>query len=167
MRRLRRILPLSLVLLAAACAPAATRAQAPDDAPLVAEARAFMEAYGRDLAAGNREGIAARYDRGGPYIMFNGEREMVPWEQLAAQYRTTWRQPAAFEWRDLVFLPAGPDAVVVNGHFFWTRPGGAEPTRLRYTALLVRQEGELRIRLEDESVAPLEPAPPAAPPATP
>lgn len=163
MRRLVRILPFALVLLIAAAAPSAARAQAPDTAP-VAEARAFMEAYGRDLAAGNREGIAARYDRGGPYIMFNGEREMVPWEELAAQYRTTWRQPAAFEWRDLVFLPAGPDAVVVNGHFLWTRQGGAEPMHFRYTALLVRQEGELRIRLEDESVVP---APPAAPPATP
>ncbi|HST61266.1 MAG TPA: hypothetical protein VLK84_21360 [Longimicrobium sp.] len=163
MRRLRRILPLALVLLTAACAPSAVRAQAPDTT-LVAEARAFMEAYGRDLAAGNREGIAARYDRGGPYIMFNGEREMVPWEELATQYRTTWRAPAAFEWRDLVFLPAGPDAVVVNGHFFWTRPESPAPTRLRYTALLVRQDGELRIRLEDESVAPARaPAPPATP----
>jgi hypothetical protein len=164
---LHRTLPLALVLLAAACAPAATHAQGPDS-DLVAEARAFMEAYGRDLAAGNREAIAARYDRGGPYIMFDGERERVPWEELATQYRTEWRAPAAFEWRNLVFLPAGPDAVVVNGHFFWTRQGGAEPTRLRYTALLVRQEGELRIRLEDESVAPArESAPPAMPPATP
>jgi hypothetical protein len=153
---------LALVLLTAA-APSAARAQAPDSV-LVAEARAFMDAYGRDLGAGNREGIAARYDRRGAYIMFNGERELVAWDTLAQQYRTSWRAPAAFEWRNLVFEPAGPDAVVVNGHFFWTRPGGAEPMRLRYTGLLLRQDGELRIRLEDESVSP---PPASAPPAAP
>ena len=165
MRTLARLVPLALVLLLAA-APSAARAQAPDSV-LVAEARAFMEGYAHDLGTGNREGIAARYDRRGAYIMFDGERERVAWDTLAQQYRTVWRAPAAFEWRDLIFEPAGPDAVVVNGHFFWTRPGGAEPTRLRYTALLVRQEGELRIRLEDESVAPPRAPAPPAPPATP
>jgi hypothetical protein len=160
----RRSARLALALLAAACAaasPAAARAQEPADSLIVAEAGAFMDAYGSDLRTGDREAVAARYDRSGAYVMFNGQREFAPWDTLAAQYRTSWQQPAAFQWRDLVFLPAGPDAVAVNGHFFWTVRAGEEPIRFRYTALLVRQDGELRIRLEDESMAPL--APPAPP----
>jgi hypothetical protein len=152
------------LLLSIAAAPSAARAQAADSG-IVAEASSFMTAYAHDLRTGDREAIAARYDRRGAYMMFNGEREFVPWDTLAAQYRTNWRAPAAFEWRDLVFEPAGADAVVVNGYFFWTMQPGAEPIRFRYTSLLVRRDGELRIRLEDESAAPALPAaPPAAPP---
>jgi hypothetical protein len=159
---LHRIAPLALLLLSAACAaasPAAARAQEPADSMVVAEASAFMDAYGSDLRMGERESIAARYDRRGAYVMFNGQREFAPWDSLAAQYRTGWQQPAAFEWRDLLFLPAGPDAVAVNGHFFWTVRAGEEPIRFRYMALLVRQDGVLRIRLEDESMAPATPPP--------
>jgi hypothetical protein len=151
---LRRLAPLALVLLLAGCAaapPAVVAARSADDA-LVAEARAFMAAYGNDLGTGDREAIAGRYDRRGAYIMFNGMRELAPWDSLAAQYRTAWRPPAAFAWSELVYEPAGPDAVVVNGHFLWTLRAGEEPMRFRYTALLVRQAGALRIRLEDESM---------------
>lgn len=160
----RRLAPLALLLLAAcaAASPPAVRAQNPADSLIVAEAGAFMDAYGSDLRTGDREAIAARYDRGGAYMMFNGEREFVAWDALAAQYRTQWEQPAAFEWRDLVFLPAGPDAVAVNGYFLWTVNQNQEPIRFRYTALLVRRDGGLRIRLEDESMSPVRPA--AAPP---
>lgn len=158
---LRRSAVLLLVALFAAAVPAAARAQSADSA-LVAEARAFMDAYGEDLRTADRAGIAARYDRRGIQFMFNGFGEAVTWEALEAQYRDQWTPPAAFEWRDLVFLPAGPDAVVVNGNFFWTMAAGEQPMRFRYTALLMRQDGELRIRLEDESMAP---APTAAPPA--
>lgn len=154
--------PLALLLLAAAFAasPTPARAQAADST-VVAEAGAFMDAYGNDLRTGNREALAGRYDRRGAYVMFNGERQFAVWDSLAAQYRTGWRPPAAFEWRDLVFEPAGPDAAVVNGYFFWTLREGEAPMRFRYTALLVRQEGGLRIRLEDESIVlpPESPAP--------
>ena len=149
-----RFAPLALVLLLTGCAaapPAVAGAQPAGDA-LVAEARAFMEAYARDLSTADREAIAGRYDRRGAYIMFNGMRELAPWDSLAAQYRTGWRPPAAFAWSDLIYEPAGSDAVVVNGHFLWTLRAGEEPIRFRYTALLVRQAGALRIRLEDESM---------------
>lgn len=162
MHTLALVVPLALVVLLAA-APSAAQAQGLDSA-FVAEAAAFMNGYGHDLGTGNRESIASRYDRRGAYVMFNGDREFVAWNDLAQQYRTRWEPPTAFEWRDLVFEPAGPDAVVVNGHFFWTRQPGTEPVRFRYTGLLVRQDGELRLRLEDESVTPPRPA---APPATP
>lgn len=161
----RRATPLTSVLLialAAGLAPGAARAQA--DTLIVAEARAFMDAYAHDLRTGDREAIAARYDRRGAYLMFNGSRDFAPWDSLAAQYRTRWTAPAAFEWVDLIFEPAGPDGIVVNGHFLWTPRPGAEPMRLSYTGLLVRRDGELRIRLEDESMdGRTPPAPPPAP----
>jgi hypothetical protein len=147
-----------LVLLALAAVPAAAQGA---DSALVAEARAFMEAYGQDLAAGNREALGARYDRRGVHIMFNGQREFTGWEALRQQYLTGWQPPAAFEWRDLVYEPAGPDAVVVNGLFLWPLRPGEPPLRFRYTGLLVRQEGALRIRLEDESMIPAAPAGPS------
>jgi len=65
-----------------------------------------------------------------------------------------WKPPASFEWRDLTFEPIGPDAVVVAGQFVWGPVAGAPPMTLSYTSLLRRQEGALRIRLEDESVDP-------------
>lgn len=151
---LRRRLPFLVLALLAACAtvlPAPAWAQAADTT-IVAEARAFMDAYGHDLRTGDREGIAGRYDRRGAYFMFNGQRDFAAWDALREQYRTGWQQPAAFEWADLIYEPAGRDAVVVNGYFLWTRQEGGEPMRLSYTALLVRQDGTLRIRLEDESM---------------
>lgn len=137
------------LLLALAAAPAAAQSA---DSALVAEARAFMDAYGSDLRTADREAIGARYDRRGIQFMFNGVGQAVSWDSVAAQYRSRWQPPAAFEWRDLVYVPAGPDAVVVNGNFLWTVTAGEEPLRFRYTALLVRQDGALRIRLEDESM---------------
>ena len=66
----------------------------------------------------------------------------------------SWGPPATFSWEDLSFEPAGPDAVVVVGRFLW------ESTRFSYSALLVRQDGVLRIRMEDESQAPSRSRPP-------
>jgi hypothetical protein len=149
MRILRRSLHPLALLLALAAVPAAAQSA---DSALVTEARAFMDGYGNDLRTGDREAIAGRYDRRGVHFMFNGNREYAQWDSLAAQYRTSWRQPAAFEWRDLVYEPAGPESVVVNGNFLWTMAAGEQPVRFRYTALLVRREGALRIRLEDESM---------------
>lgn len=59
--------------------------------------------------------------------------------------------PAAFEWQDLAYEPAGPDAVVVVGRFLWTDTAGAAAEAYSYTALLRRQGGTLRIRVEDEA----------------
>lgn len=138
---------LCLMLVAAAgCASAGRSAGDP-----TAEARAFMESYARDLQAGNREGLADRYDRRGAYMLINGEKLLEPYDSIAARYRTSWRPPATFQWEDLSYEVVGPDAVVVAGRFAWTR-AGAPAVRYAYSALLLRQQGALRIRLEDESV---------------
>lgn len=135
----------------------ATGAEAPAEAPVVAEARAFMAAYARDLLAGDRAGIAARYDRRGYWLMGRGRKLFSTHAETVAVYAgTSWQPPAAFEWRDLSYEPAGPDAVAVVGTFLWTRAAGQPPMTLSYTGLLVRQDGVLRIRIEDEDAAPVE-----------
>ena len=149
-----RPLAFSLLLLVAACTAAPPGGTPAPRGDIVAEARAFMEAYGRDLRAGDRAAIAARYDRRGAYFAGHGRSELETWAAIEARYRDDWSPPAAFEWRDLAYEPAGPDAVVVSGLFTWSRVAGDEPLLLSYTGLLLRQEGELRIRLEDESMSP-------------
>jgi hypothetical protein len=155
---------LGLALFAcASCTPAATgAAPRPGVSPttaLVAEAQAFMDAYAADLRSGAREGIADRYDPRGAWLVGEGRKALQPADSIRARYVSRWRPPASFEWQDLSYEPAGPDAVVVTGLFLW---GVSAERRIRcsYTALLLRQEGRLRIRLEDESCAP---TPPPAP----
>lgn len=132
-----------------------TRAAASANATVVDEARSFMDAYARDLLAGDRTAIAARYDRSGAYLLGNGRKEFTAYDSVVAIYRSAaWSPPASFEWRDLSFEPVGPDAVVVAGQFVWVSGKGAPPMTLSYASLLRRQEGVLRIRLEDESVDP-------------
>jgi hypothetical protein len=57
-------------------------------------------------------------------------------------------------------------AALVTGPFAWTLRPGTNPIVSSYTGLLRRQNGVLRIRLEDESPYPQTlPAQPPAPPA--
>ncbi len=148
--RLSRLLApaLGALLLAGCAVPASAPAPVGD---LVREARWFMDAYAADIRAGNREALADRYDRRGAYFWANGTKELVPWETIREDYLAEWSPPADFDWQDLSFEPIPPDAVAVAGRFHWCEPEGVR--QLSYTALLVRQEGKLRIRLEDESEA--------------
>jgi len=134
--------------LAAQQAPPPSRAQT----ALRAEAERFMAAYGDELRAGDRAAIARRYDRRGAWRVGHGEAALESWERIQAVYAgAQWQPPVAFEWRDLAYEIAGPDAVVVIGRFAWTPAAGRPPMIFSYTGLLVRQDGQLRIRLEDES----------------
>ena len=148
-----------LLLLAFALVPAAAAAQAASstaaEAPIVAEARAFMARYGQDLWQGNRQAVAARYDRQGAWHVGPGRAELESWDQINRRYRNRWAPPASFEWRDLAYEPLGPDSVLVIGGFRWWPQKKADkpPLDYSYTALLVRRDGELRIRLENEATA--------------
>ena len=127
----------------------------PAEPPVVAEARTFMAAYAEALSAGDRAGIAGRYDRTGAYHLGNGHKSFETHAQIVALYAgQNWQRPHRFEWRDLSYEPIGADAVVIAGQFAWTLREGAEPIVYSYSALLRRQDGVLRIRLEDESRAP-------------
>ena len=129
------------------------------------EAGAFMDTYARDLLAGDRAAIGARYDRNGAYLLGNGRKQFSPYDSVVARYRDArWTPPDAFEWRDLSFEPVGSDAVLVAGLAAWTSASGSTPIILSYTAVLKRQDGSLRIRLEDESIDPRT-IPPVRPPA--
>ena len=153
----RYAVPLASLALMGACAaqPASTVRQ-PDSATatdVVAEARTFMDAYARELLAGDRAAIGARYDRTGAYFLGNGRKEFMTYDSVVAQYKAaSWSPPASFSWRDLSFEPAGPDAVVVAGLFSWGANAGGAMISMSYTALLRRQDGVLRIRVEDESL---------------
>ena len=149
----RALIAASAAALTPACAtssdaPASAWAQA----AVVAEARAFMADYARELLAGDRAAIAARYDRGGAHLLRRGRHSFLSWDDIAALYRRPgWNAPAAFEWQGLAYEPAGPDAVVVVGRFVWADAADSPPAAYSYSALLRRQDGVLRIRVEDEA----------------
>ena len=154
MKRLFASLALGAVL--AALTPAVVWAQDAVEAsqpPIVAEAQAFMEAYAEDLRRGDRAALASRYDRDGMWWVDAGQVEPMDHAALTALYMGEWRGPAAFEWLDLTYVPAGPDAVAVIGRFQWTGQSGASML-VAYHSLLVRQDGALRIRVEDETPVP-------------
>ncbi|HEY8614991.1 nuclear transport factor 2 family protein [Phenylobacterium sp.] len=120
---------------------------------VVAEAQAFMAGYAQDLVKGDRAALAGRYHRDGTWMSVNGWREFVSHAQMTKDYAERWEGPKAFAWRDLAYEPAGADAVVVTGGFAWTAPDGkVQP--YAYTALLKRQDGALRIRVEHETQTP-------------
>ena len=145
---------LALVALLLVSAPAAAVAQtAPEavaEAAIVVEARDFMASYARELLAGDRAAIAGRYDRQGAWMVHAGQSRFIAHDRIARLYAEDWEAPSAFEWRDLAFIPSGQDAVTVVGRFVWT-PAGEEPLLIAYHAQFVRQDGQLRIRVEDET----------------
>ncbi|HEX8191503.1 MAG TPA: nuclear transport factor 2 family protein [Allosphingosinicella sp.] len=141
---------LTLGLCACDPAPRPQSAAAAGEAAIVPEAQAFMAAYARDLVAGDRAAVAARYDRAGAHVLFAGSYRFATHAEIAQRYATQWQPPTAFEWRNLAYEPAGPDAVVVVGQFLWTE-NGAPPLTFSYSALLRRRDGALRIRVEDEA----------------
>lgn len=121
---------------------------------IVADAQRFMADYARDLLAGDRTAVVARYDPEGTHVLNAGSYGFHSRAEIENSY-SEWQAPVAFEWRNLAYEPVAPDAIVVVGQFVWTAAGRA-PATYSYSALLRRSEGGLRIRVEDEA--------PSAPP---
>lgn len=119
-----------------------------------AEVAAFMKGYADDLRTQNREGLIARYDTAGVYMLGRGNKSFVVKDTLALGYRTLWTGPAYFEWANLSYEPVGTDAMVVAGQFRWLEPQTTDTVTFSYTSLVRRTAAGLRIRLEDESPAP-------------
>jgi hypothetical protein len=124
-----------------------------DEVSIDVDAREFMAGYAEDLRRGRRQSIVDRYDRRGAFRVGEGEKNLESWELIRAAYMTQWTPPASFVWRDLSYEPVGNEAVIIVGLFDWGLADGRRLT-FSYTGLLVRQDGELRIRLEDESMSP-------------
>ena len=122
-------------------------------AELEIEASTFMEAYAQDIRNRDAEAVAARYNRFGAYRMGHGRKEFNPFDSIRVGYLKRWqgRAPGTFEWHDLSYEVISGDAVLVAGRFAWGRGDSLAPLNFSYTGLLTRQDGELRIRLEDES----------------
>ncbi len=145
-----------ILLAVALIAPVANASAQPAEVQVTlrAEAERFMATYAEELRAGDRAAIARRYDRRGAWRVGHGEAVLETWDRIEAVYAgTQWQPPVAFEWSDLAYELAGPDSVVVVGRFAWTPAQGRPPFVYSYTALLVRHDGQLHIRLEDESTA--------------
>lgn len=138
------------MLAAIAIAGCAAAPDPADESPLAAEAREFMAGYAADLLSHDPDAIAARYSRRGVHLVLPGFRKLEPYDSILRIYREDWRGPESFEWEDLSYEVLGDAAVAVIGTFRWESPPGAG-VLANYTAVLVREEGELRIRVENES----------------
>lgn len=152
---MRCLLPLLALGLIAAPASAQPSTAVAAEAPIVAEARAFMARYAEDLIQGNRAAVAERYDPAGAWHVGPTGAELESWDKIDNRYRRRWSPPSSFEWRALSFEQVGPDSVLVVGGFNWwpLKKADEPPLAYSYTALLVRRGGELKIRLENEATA--------------
>jgi hypothetical protein len=117
---------------------------------------AFYDSYADDLRQHRREGIANRYDRRGVYLMGNGSKRLQTFEQTKDSYLTKWSGPKSFSWKDLSVEVISKNAVAILGKFEWVTQSG-QKFDFSYTGVLIKQNGEWRIRIEDESMAPPKP----------
>ena len=115
------------------------------------ELRQFYDAYTEDLRQRRPEAIANRYDARGYFSLGNGTKRFVSFEDNKKQYMTRWTGPKNFDWKDLSFEVLSPTPAADAGLFDWTSASGQKET-LSYTAILTKQSGQWRIRIEDESV---------------
>ena len=146
------------ILVSAAFLTSALGANAePTNSAMLDEAKSFMKSYATDLQIGNREALASRYDARGAYFVGQGKKTFMTVEQIKKLYQESWKPPASFAWSDLSYEVVGKDAVVVVGGFDWGI-SDKKAVHASYSALLIRSDGKLRIRLEDESPLPPEPA---------
>ena len=114
---------------------------------------AFYDSYAEDLRQERREEIANRYDRRGAYLMGNGSKRLQTFEQIKERYLTKWSGPKSFSWKDLSVEIISKNVVAVVGKFEWVTTAG-QSMNFSYTGVLIKQKGEWRIRIEDESMAP-------------
>jgi hypothetical protein len=116
------------------------------------EVRQFFESYGEDLRQHRREAIGDRYDRRGTYFMGNGRKGFDTFEAVKDRYVNKWKGPKSFQWKDLSFEMLSPTNAVVLGQFEWQTAEG-KVFNFSYTGVLVKRDGQWRIRVEDESGA--------------
>ena len=159
LRNVRHVLVTALLSLSTSMAwaqappnpPASVEALRQSDALLVEEAKRFMDEYAADLRRGDRPPITARYDKTGVYEIRPAQKKFTSHAELVSRYQNQWEKPGLFEWRDLSYEVLAPDKLLVTGLFAWGRSASSSPDVLSYVAILQRQDGELRIRLEAEA----------------
>jgi hypothetical protein len=112
-----------------------------------------MKSYAEDLQLGNRNAVVNRYDARGAYFVGQGSKRLLTLKQIKDMYQRTWQPPMSFAWTDVSYEVIAHDAVVVIGGFDWGTTSTAV-IHFSYSALLIRSEGALKLRLEDESPLP-------------
>jgi hypothetical protein len=140
----------ALVLFLSALIGCGTAPAAERNSGVEAEARRFMAGYAADMQRQNRDGLAARYQREGAYWVLHGRKRFLVHDSIVAYFREQWLPPDEFRWEDMSYEVLGDDAVVVIGLMRFNDPDGRSAIG-SYTAVLVREDGELRIRVEDEA----------------
>lgn len=123
----------------------------PEPAQTESEIRSFLAEYAHDLNAHRREAIIDRYDRRGVYMLNGGKRALRSFDSIKETYQNNWAGPSSFAWGDLSVEVISPTAAVATGIFQWQSADGGPPKPYSYTALLIKDSGHWRIRLEDES----------------
>lgn len=124
------------------------------------ELREFFDTYAEDLRTGRGEAIAGRYDSRGYYRMGSGGKTLVSFEDNRKRFVTNFAAQKAFAWKDISIEVLAADVAIVTALFDWQH-GTAEPRRYSYSGVLTKRSGQWRIRLEDESPAPIKTAAPA------
>lgn len=129
--------------------------EAAERSRVVAEARQLMQAYAAELRAGDRAALASLYARRGAWRLTPDSRfvRMQRWDEIRDAFVAPgWSRPAHFDWFTLNFHFIDSDNVAVVASV--DRSGGSPTFTHLYSALLVREDGELRIRMEHEAPAP-------------
>lgn len=130
--------------------PAVTASTTGPAVPIATDAQAFMDAYARDLVAGNKDAIIARYHPQGVFILAEGIDDLMKSRQLAEFYRTQWQKPHAFTWKGLRFRPLSSETILIDGGFETQATADKPAQYFSYLAVLIRENGKLRIRSEIE-----------------
>ena len=116
----------------------------------------FMDTYAEDVTAGDRKALVNRYSRRGTIFIGGEWKEELTFDKLSSEYAKSWKPPVTFRWQGLAYEKLGEQSVMVTGGVARSDQAGAETTSHSYAALLVKEDGELRIRMESG-------APPARP----
>jgi len=116
----------------------------------------FMNTFADDVVSGERKALANRYSRRGTIFIGGEWKEEISFDRLSSEYATNWKPPATFRWQGLALEKLGEQAILVTGGIARSDKPGAETTSQSYAVLLVKEDGELRIRMES-GASPLRP----------
>jgi len=107
-----------------------------------------MASYAQDLIRHDGAAIGNRYKRSGTY--FRGSFQ--EFDSTRVFYEQRWSGPTSFVFRNMKYEVLGPESVLITGQGVWGRGDSLEALVLDYAGVLVREESELRLQVEDETV---------------
>lgn len=133
---------LLILIMAGGCASGSSETE------LAREASLFMATYAQDLARHDGAAIGDRYHRSGTH--FRGSYQVF--DSTRVFYEQRWTGPSSFEFGNLDYDVLGPESILVTGQGYWGRGDSLDALVINYAGLLKREDGDLRILVEDETV---------------